>query len=172
MGGNSLNKELLYYFDYNIDTATSSAFVQQREKLLPQALGFVLNEFNQTVDSHRTFNGYRLLSVDGSNVNIPMNADDLDTFVKTAPNSKGYNLLHLNALYDLLDKQYLDVVIQAIRQKNEKRAVTDMVDRSDVLSKVLLILDRGYEGYNIMTHIERKNWKYLIIAEKKKDKTS
>jgi len=162
MGGNSLNKELLDYFDYNIDTATSSAFVQQREKLFPEALGFVLNEFNETVDHHRTFNGYRLLAVDGSSVNIPLNPNDFNTFVKTAENSKGFNLLHINALYDLLEKQYLDVVIQAIRKKNEKRAVTDMVDRSNTLAKVLLMLERVYEGYNIMAHIEKKNWNYLI----------
>jgi len=162
MGGNCLNKELLDYFDYDIDTASSSAFIQQREKLLPEALGFLLHEFNHAIDNSKTFKGYRLLSVDGTSVNIPRNPKDLETYIETSPNSKGFNLLHINALYDLLDKRYLDIVIQAIRKKNEKRAVTNIVDRSDILKKVLLILDRGYEGYNIMAHIENKNWKYLI----------
>lgn len=172
MGGNSLDKELLDYFDYNIDTASSSAFVQQREKLLPEALGFVLNEFNQTFDNHRTFNEYRLLSVDGSDVNIPMNPDDLDIFIKTLPNCKGFNLLHINALYDLLNKQYLDVIIQKNRHKNERRAVNDIVDRSGISDKTLLMLDRGYEGYNVMAHIENKNWKYLIRVREPKGKSS
>lgn len=34
MGGNSLNKELLDYFQYDKTTATASAFVQCRDKLL------------------------------------------------------------------------------------------------------------------------------------------
>ena len=38
MGGNSLKLELMKYFSYDAETATSSAFVQQRDKILPDAL--------------------------------------------------------------------------------------------------------------------------------------
>ena len=37
MGGNNLYKELLEYFKYDSETASSSAFVQQRSKILPSA---------------------------------------------------------------------------------------------------------------------------------------
>ena len=36
-----------------------------------------------------------------------------------------------------------------------------MVDRSS-LKNVLLIADRGYEGFNLMAHIQEKHWKFLI----------
>ena len=45
MGGNTQIKELLEHFKFDIKTPTASAFVQQRNKLKPEALSFVLNEF-------------------------------------------------------------------------------------------------------------------------------
>lgn len=41
MESGSLKKELLEIFYYNPDTATASAFNQQREKILPEALAFL-----------------------------------------------------------------------------------------------------------------------------------
>ena len=40
MNGNSIYKEMLDYCGYSPDTATTSVFVQQRDKLLPFALEF------------------------------------------------------------------------------------------------------------------------------------
>ncbi len=37
-----------------------------------------------------------------------------------------------------------------------------MVDRLDLPCKAIYILDRGYEGYNTMTHIEESGNNYLI----------
>jgi hypothetical protein len=30
------------------------------------------------------------------------------------------------------------------------------------MKNVLLIADRGYEGFNLMAHIQEKRWKFLI----------
>ena len=44
MGGNTLHKELYSFFDFSTDIPTSSAFVQQRSKLLPYAFEFLLRK--------------------------------------------------------------------------------------------------------------------------------
>ena len=163
MGGNSLYKELLEYFSYDTDTASSSAFIQQRNKILPFALEFLFNEFTNSFDDHKTYEGYRLLAIDGSDLNIAHNPKDSDTYFQSLPNnSKGFNLLHLNAMYDLCNKLYVDVCIQPGKKMNEYRALTDMVDRSKIDDSVIIIADRGYESYNVFAHIEQKGWKYLI----------
>lgn len=41
MNGNTISKELLDHFDYNVQTATSSAFVRQRSKIPVSALEFL-----------------------------------------------------------------------------------------------------------------------------------
>lgn len=169
MGGGSLNKELLEYFVYDADTVSSSAFIQQRDKILPSAFKFLLHEFTSSFDDLKTYEGYRLLAVDGSDLNIPHNPNDPETYFQTLPNSKGYNLLHLNAMYDLRNKLYVDALIQPGKKMNEYRSLTDMVDRSKISDNVILVADRGYESYNVFAHIEEKGWKYLIRV---KDRSS
>jgi hypothetical protein len=45
---------------------------------------------------------------------------------------------------------------------DENRALADIVDRSHITGDVIVIADRGYESYNNMAHIERKEWNFLI----------
>jgi hypothetical protein len=162
MGGNSIYKELLEEQGYSVNTATTAAFVQQRDKILPFALEFLLHEFTQTFSDIKTYRGFRLLAVDGSDLHIATAPDNSDTYFKNGPDKSGFNLLHLNAMYDLCNRLYLDSCIQPRKCENEHKALTDMVDRSHINDNVIVIADRGYECYNNFAHIERKGWNYLI----------
>jgi len=162
MGGNSLYKELLDANGYDLSTATTSAFVQQRDKILPCAFEFLLHEFTQSCAQIKKYQGYRLLAADGSSLHIATNPGDPDSHFQDKPDSKGYNLLHLNALYDLCSRLYIDSITQPRRKMNECRALTDMVDRSRIDDKVIVVADRAYESYNNFAHIERKGWHYVI----------
>lgn len=162
MGGNPLNKEILAYFDYDPNVCSKSAFVQKRNKITDYTFEYLLKEFVKTIESPKTYNGYRLFAVDGSTLNIPYNPKDPLTYVLHQNNHKGYNSLHLNGLFDLCNKLYFDVVIQKGKNMNEYRALVDMVDRSEISDNTILIADRGYESYNVFAHINEKKWNYLI----------
>ena len=162
MGGNSIYKELLEAQGYDLNTATTSAFIQQRDKILPCAFEYLLHEFTQSYTGIRKYRGYRLLAADGSNLHIATNRDDNDTYFQNRPCEKGYNLLHLNVIYDLHNRLYVDSLVQAKRQLNEKRALCDMVDRLRIEGDAIVIADRGFESYNIFAHIEEKGWNYVI----------
>ena len=95
------------------------------------------------------------------------NIHDEATYFNSTKDGRGYNLLHLNALYDLESQLYLDAVIQDGREEHESRALVELVDRSELTEPVILIADRGYEAYNNMAHIEQKGWKYLIRVKDK-----
>ena len=58
-------------------------------------------------------------------------------------------------MYDLLRHTYADAVLLGQRKANERSSLCDMVDRS-ALKNVLVIADRGYEGFNLMAHIPKK----------------
>ena len=60
MGGNSLQKELSDYFEGSKEFATKSAFVQQRSKIKPEALKYMLYQFNSACHDSRTYMGYHL----------------------------------------------------------------------------------------------------------------
>jgi hypothetical protein len=162
MGGNSIYKELLEAQGYSVDTATTSAFVQQRDKILPYAFEFLYHKFTDTYADAKDYRGYRLLANDGSCLAIAAASEEDGTYVPNQSGGAGYYAFHLNAMYDLCSRIYVDALIQPEKQMNEQRAITDMVDRSLIDSKAIVIADRGYESYNIFAHIERKGWNYLI----------
>lgn len=162
MGGNSLKFELMKYFSYDINAATSSAFVQQREKILPKAFEYLFKEFTSLAINPSYYNGYRMLAVDGSRICFAHNKNDLETYVHGSEDAKGHNLLHLNAMYDLCSRTYVDAIVQPIRKYNEFQALMYMVDRSDIKEPAIVLADRGYESFNVFEHINQKGWKYVI----------
>lgn len=160
MGGATLDKELLDFFHLSPDAAGSSAFVQQRAKISYAAFESLFHLFSQKTDTARFYRGYRLFAVDGSDLHIPTNPHDPESFYPGTNGQKPYNLLHLNVLYDLLSHIYQDAIIQK-GVSNENGAVIDMLLRSPA-SNALLIADRGYESYNLMAHCQEKGWRFLI----------
>lgn len=162
MGGNNLKLELMKYFSYDVETATCSAFVQQRGKILPEALELLFHRFTSSAVNPNYYNGYRMLAVDGSALCIAHDPNDTENYCHKAENVKGYNMMHLNAMYDLCSRVYVDSIVQPGRKVNERQALTDMVDRSDIKEKTIVLADRGYEGYNVFEHIAKKGWNYVI----------
>ncbi|WP_238475876.1 transposase [Clostridium manihotivorum] len=100
------------------------------------------------------------MAVDGSDIHIPTNKNDLDSLYEFKDSRKPYNLLHLNALYDLNQHTYEDVIVLRRKLSNECKALTDMVDRSTIKTPAIILADRGYESYNNMAHIQQKGWKF------------
>lgn len=120
-GGNSLYKEILESQGYDVNTATTSAFVQQRNKILPSAVECLFQKFTQSHTDIKDYRGYRLIAIDGSDLHIATDPADRDTYFQSQPNTKGYNLLHLNAAYDLSNRLYIDANVQPRRLRNEGR---------------------------------------------------
>ena len=157
MGGNSTKHELLDILGYSPNTATSSAFIQQREKLKPEALKMVMDAFNGRCSKYWKEEDFRVLAVDGSDIQIPTNPEDVETFFPGSNGKSPYNLLHLNAMYDLNNRNYADITFG----RNEHAAFVKMVDGSNI-EKALVIADRGYESFNNMAHVQEKGWFFLI----------
>ena len=76
MSGQSLHVELQRQFRYKPAAATASAFVQQRGKLFPSVFEEILRRFTLQNRPKRQWNGYTLLAVDGSHVQIPSDIHD------------------------------------------------------------------------------------------------
>ncbi len=75
---------------------------------------------------------------------------------------KLWNLFHINALYDLENGVYTDVIVQKEHAKNESKALCQMVECSGIADPVILLADRNFEAYNNFACLEKKGWKYLI----------
>lgn len=162
MEGKSMRDELLEYFDFDKSTPTNSSFNQRRAQILPEAFEFLFHEFTDCFrHSEACYKGLRLIACDGSSLDIAHNPKDETTYFHSSPDRKGFNQLHLNVLYDLCQRTYLDAEIQSGRQKNEASAMCHMIDRYHG-EKAIFIADRNYESYNIFAHVEQRGMYYLI----------
>lgn len=163
MEGKSLKDELYEYFDYDCETPSNSSFNQRRAQILPEAFEFLLHQFTDSYrNNDKSYKGYKLIACDGSDLSITHNPADKKTYIQSQTTVKGYNQLHLNVFYDLLERVYIDAIIQPVREENEKRAMCDMIDRYQSNSKSIFIADRGYESYNIFAHAQEKEMHYII----------
>ena len=168
-GGGTMSKELLDYFDFDVNTPSVSAYTQQRSKVLPEAFEFLFQSFTkENLTYENNYKGYRLVACDGSNLTIATNSNDAETAYKSNQFGTITNHLHLNAFYDVLNRIYLDAVLQTASEYQEYRACINMMERSS-LNKAILIADRGYENYNVMAHAINKGWKFVVRI---KDKNS
>lgn len=114
MQGKTVSNEILDFFSHSLSAPSKSAFTQQRYKLLPEGWDFLFHSFvNQCRTlSDNLYNSYRLLACDGSDVDISRNPADERTFIHEG--KKGYNAIHINALYDITNKTYCDLSFDVI----------------------------------------------------------
>lgn len=164
MQGGSLKKEL---YEAGMEI-TASAFVQQRKKIPWIVFEDAFENFNRCCTDTKTYKGYRILAVDGTTVNMARNPK-AESFMQNASNPRGYNQLHVNPLYDVLNKTYVHCVIQPQPRQDEVGALAFMVWFHDFEGKTLVVADRGYESYNMFAYfLERPNVDFLIRVKQER----
>ncbi|WP_390409527.1 transposase [Blautia hominis] len=113
---------------------------------------------------------YQLIACDGSAADIYRNPDDPDTFFE--PNGKstrGFNQIHINAFYSILDRRFTDLFVQPGRKRNEYSAFSEMVDAANPQDpSTIYLCDRGYASYNSFAHVIENGQFFLIRCTDKK----
>lgn len=160
------NTELFNYFSVKKRHIPSkSALTQQRQKLSSTLFPHILKEFNRVAPFTKTFNGYHLLAVDGSDLNLPTDKNDTVYRVKQARSDNYYYQMHINALYDICENRYHSIKIQPRPEMNEYAAFLEMVDEGAFSENTIFIADRGYCSLNSIARLSAKNKLFLIRAK-------
>jgi len=170
MQGNSLKAELLSAFPNLEDRMTASAYEQAKDKLTPEMFMHLFHEFNKTMTNPRLFNGrYRLFAIDGSDFNMPWNPNsqyivDVQSGrpKKDGTPVKPYCQVHANLMFDLMNRTYQDCVLQPKSKANERDAAIDMIKGLDC-GKFIVVMDRGYDGFNMIETCNRTPDCYYVI---------
>ena len=140
-----------------------SAMIQRRNQIKPEAFRELFYRFNESIPAGKTFHGYRLAACDGTRLNLPYNPSDSGTLVDNIEGRKGFNQIHMNALYDVMNDLFLDVEIQGMQEMNERDAFCRLLDRhSEAGQKTIFIADRGYASFNIYAHAINNGQMFLI----------
>lgn len=155
------NTEILDYFGTDRPLPSKSAVCQQRSKLSDDLFPHIFHELNRAVPFRKTYKGYHLIAVDGSDINLPTDCSDTVYAVKQARSDRFYYQMHLNASFDLLENRYVDAVIQPRPRMNESDAFCRLVDSCSP-GREIFIADRGYVSYNNFAHVIEKGQFFLI----------
>lgn len=160
MGTSNLGTEILKHFNFNDEFPSASAFVQQRQKIKSEAFAYIFKEFSNkmiTTENMKLFNGYRLVAVDGSDIIYPLNLSESNACQETK-----CSIMHLNAFFDIMNRQYIDVVVQNLHELNETDAAVTMLERLSEKFPTIIVADRNYENYNLFAHTEERLFDYVV----------
>ena len=164
-GGEDLKCEMLDFFGFDVNLPSVSAFVQKRSKISHTAFEKIYQDLLASCEIDKTYKGYRLIAIDGSDLHTPTNPNETESYYPGTNEQKHYNLMHLNAMYDIMTNLYVDALVQTSRKANEYKAFVTMVDRDISTLPTIYIADRGYESYNNLAHVQEKGQRFLIRAK-------
>lgn len=169
MQGNCLTKEMDDAFDDGSpagnDHVSVSAYVQQKSKLSPKCFEHIFHSFTQQLPAKAHLDHkYRLFAFDGSDFNQVWNpkSENIVDFYKGKP----YCQIHVNAMYDLLNNTYQDCIFQPKSQMDERGAALEMLRRLTCSQPYIVMMDRGYDGFNMIENCNRLKNCYYVIRTK------
>ena len=62
-------------------------------------------------------------------------------------------MLHLNGLFDIMNRVFIDGTIDPGAHARERFALAQMVSHLPEPEKTIILADRGYDGYNCVAHL-------------------
>ncbi len=139
---------------------TKSAYTQARSKFSHQA--FV--EINQHVVEHvyrqpgyRTWNGFRLCAIDGSQLRLPFDAAIIDTFGvrRGKANQRAVPMALASLYYDVLNQMVIDAQL-CPSDTSERACIAAHLEQARAGD--LILFDRGYPAF----------WLYALLASKQR----
>lgn len=160
IGTNSMSEEIRRAFQYkDFSFITETAILKSRRKIKVTAFQHLLKKFNESVENLKTYKGYRLVAVDGSDFSSLY--DEKSEFATLSNQYGGANRMHVSFAYDILNKIYLECKVEAKNKADERKSAVQML--SSFTEKTLAIMDRGYDGLKMIEHCNRiQNLSYLI----------
>lgn len=173
----TLSSSIYDYLVVNLKSqfATASAFIQQRKKIKLKVFEYIFNKIRDGLIElcrPKRFYGMFILACDGSDFPMPTEV------VPSDPGASGYSkvqnvLIHVNALYDVLNHQYVGITMEPklkCSERNELIVLAEKVakDNSPYHPEECIILaDRGYNGYHLLKVLSDMGYYFVfrITAE-------
>lgn len=164
--GTTLSDLALNYFGPGKFRPSASAFSQAKRKTPLSVAENLFHKTNKLYKMNSNYKGYRVILVDGSNEPIPPNKNEKEYLITKKNSDKIIRAgIHVNAIYDVLNRKFLKVVFQDQKSKDERNAIRTILKwlhENYPNEKFLFIMDRGYFSYSLCLLCEEYGYKYLI----------
>ena len=172
MAKKSLQVSLKCFFCMlDLPSVTKQAFSKARKNLSPKAfilLNKKLLEEYYTDNEISTWKGFRLIAVDGSDLQLPQK-EAIKLKFGCAKNQKGSTLAmgKLSCAYDVLNCKTLDAQIDRCNSSERDLAVLHIEAIEQLQhdkTKDLYIFDRGYPSLGLLFYLINKNKDFIMRA--------
>lgn len=149
---------------------SNAAFCKARQKVKPEAFHEIMkmaaDGFYEELQA-KTFEGYRIFAIDGSDLNLPNTEETMEVF-----GSQPYQHCHqvqaiLSMMYDVLNHIVLDVRIGKALGNERKLALEHLQEYDKYKGeKAIITADRGYPSEELIEALENQGAYYVIRANK------
>jgi hypothetical protein len=153
----------------DLTSITKQAFSKARKKLSPKTfilLNRKLLEEYYTDNQFSTWEGFRLIAIDGSDLQLPQK-EALKSKFGCAKNDKGSTLVmaKLSCAYDVLNCKTLDAQIDRCKSSERDLAVAHIEAIQQLHhdeTKDLYIFDRGYPSLGLLFYLKDQKKDYIM----------
>lgn len=133
-----------------------------------KAVNRILSKYREYT-SCTLFRGiYHVLAVDGSDFTALSDPGCQEAYFVGQKGTKGYNMYHLNAVYNVMTGVFEDAMIKGRYKDSERAALLEMADRISstandwVRKHTILMADRGYQGIDTIARLIKSGMYYII----------
>ena len=146
---------------------TKQAFSQLRQKIKPDAFIQLNNNYISWFyndDNFKKYNGYRLLSIDGSITEIPNTVSNREHFGYYHNQSDRQQARAMvSVIYDIENDYILESDIRTWKAA-ERDLAKELIERLEIkgFKNDLFLFDRGYPSKDMFDFLESKKVKYLM----------
>lgn len=145
---------------------SKQAFSKGRLRIKPESIrqlfDFTVQDFYNRAE-YKTFEGYRILAIDGTRLNLPNTTELENEFgVQTSQGAPQVQAL-VSGLYDIQNKVMVDTRISSCKS-SERDHAADLIDglRSYPSIKNLIVMDRGYPSAELLHQIQNEGHAYVV----------
>lgn len=145
---------------------SKQAFSKGRLRIRPEAIrqlfDFTVQEFYTHAD-FQTYEGFRVLAIDGTKLNLPNTAELEEAFGAQATCGASQVQALVSGLYDIQNKVMVDVCISSCFSSERTHAaemIQRLKDRPDL--KNLIVMDRGYPSAELLHLLQNEGHAYVV----------
>jgi len=154
----------------SVPEVSKAAFCKARKKLRPTAFvelsNTVIQKFNESGQGLQ-WHGYRLLGVDGSNVELPNSKEIQENFgvFQTRTDGKAICLARTLMLYDCLNHMTLHGSLDTM-EASENSMLWEALPDMDISENDILIFDRYYASYLLLFYLSERKIPFCFRMKK------
>jgi hypothetical protein len=152
--------------DKKVNGYSKQAYSKARMKIKHQ--GYI--ELNDDIQeefykkSYKTYNGYRLLGIDGSKIELPHSEEIAEYFGQMNNDDKMINVSWSTVVYDLLNNQAVDASLNKYGESERKYAIDQFreLKRRGKQRKDIVVADRGFPSLELFVEFKEMNYDFVI----------